>query len=350
MGTAIPRWLMALTVVAGLLAEVGLGQERPNPSAGLAPNSGQKAAPSSVSSPQRPPSLLERQMELSARAGADWLCRANRPDGRFVYGYVPALKMVLEGDHYLRQAGATVALARAARYTGNERHAAIARQAILTLLLDTATDPQDARVRHTTLPSVVVNRLAAAGLLVLAINELPSPAADLTQQSEESCLYIAQQQRADGSLNYSDGTGDVKAPVEDPEGINYYPGEALYGLMVSQHNQPAGWKTEIVRKARPYYQAWWRSHATMALVPWHTAAYAEAYLITKEPAFAESVYQMVNWLCGLQHERLEPTSSALGGRIYDLGRRARDDSGAASGFRIVCRSAGRGMPGGGREW
>src|ERR1700730_7471435 len=110
MGTAIPRWLMALTLIAGLLAEVGLGQERPNPSAGLAPSSGQKAAPLGVSSPQRPLSLLERQMELSARAGADWLCRANRPDGRFVYGYVPALKMVLEGDHYLRQAGAAVAL------------------------------------------------------------------------------------------------------------------------------------------------------------------------------------------------------------------------------------------------
>ena len=257
MRTTIPRWLMALTLIVGLLAEVGLGQERPNPSAALAPSSGQKASPSGVSSPQRPQSPLERQMELSARAGADWLCRANRPDGRFVYGYVPALKMVLEGDHYLRQAGAAVALARAARYTGNERHAAIARQAILTLLLDTATDPQDARVRHTTLPSVVVNRLAAAGLLVLAINELPSPAADLIQQSEELCLYIAQQQRADGSLNYSDATGDAKAPIEDPEGINYYPGEALYGLMVSQHHQPAGWKTEIVRKARPYYQAWW---------------------------------------------------------------------------------------------
>src|SRR5262249_44666333 len=45
---------------------------------------------------------LERQMELSAQRGADWLFRANRADGRFVYGYVPALQKVLEGDHYLR--------------------------------------------------------------------------------------------------------------------------------------------------------------------------------------------------------------------------------------------------------
>src|SRR5436309_9431519 len=131
---------------------------------------------------------LQKQMYLSASRGADWLARANRSDGRFVYGYLPALKANLEGDHYLRQVGAAVALAREARFTGNERHAAIARQAVLTLLLETTVE--DGRVRYTTLPSTVVNRLAAAGLLVLAINELPSPGEDLLQQSEQLCAFI----------------------------------------------------------------------------------------------------------------------------------------------------------------
>jgi hypothetical protein len=250
-------------------------------------------------------SPLQRQMDLSAQAGADWLCRANRPDGRFVYGYLPALKAVLDGDHYLRQAGAAVALAKAARYSGSPRHAAVARQAVLTLLLDTAPDPQDAQLRHTTLPSAVVNRLAAAGLLVLAINELPSPGADLLEQSEQLCLYIGRQQRADGSLNYSDAPVNGSAPVEDAEGISYYPGEALYGLMISQRHRPAGWKTDVVRKARPFYQAWWRAHPSTAFVPWHTAAYAEAYLLTKEQAFADSVNSMTEWICGLQYVRLD---------------------------------------------
>src|SRR4051812_6658633 len=64
-------------------------------------------------------SPLQRQMYLSAQRGADWLQRANRPDGRFVYGYLPALHKPLEGDHYLRQVGAAFALARASRYTGD---------------------------------------------------------------------------------------------------------------------------------------------------------------------------------------------------------------------------------------
>src|SRR5205807_8600002 len=103
----------------------------------------------------------------------------------------------------------------------------------------TAPDTQSPRGRSLTLPPAVVNSLAAAGLLVLAINELPSPGEDLLQQSEELCTFIGRQQRDDGSLNY---TGEEQGAQNDPDGINYYPGEALYGLMRSQQYRPAPWK------------------------------------------------------------------------------------------------------------
>ena len=35
-------------------------------------------------------------MHLSAQRGADWLFRANRSDGRFVYGFLPAVNAPLE--------------------------------------------------------------------------------------------------------------------------------------------------------------------------------------------------------------------------------------------------------------
>jgi len=35
---------------------------------------------------------LQKQIYLSEQRGADWLQRANKSDGRFVYGYLPALK------------------------------------------------------------------------------------------------------------------------------------------------------------------------------------------------------------------------------------------------------------------
>jgi hypothetical protein len=249
-------------------------------------------------------SNLQRQFYLSAQRGADWLQRANRPDGRFLYGYVPALRTPLEGDHYLRQAGAAFAVARAARFFGDDRGAAVARQAILTLLLDTTCDAKTPQVRSTTLPSTMVNRLAAAGLLVVALNELPDPGDDLLAQSDQLCNYIRSQQRANGSLCLGDDPADPR--TEDPEGINYYPGEALYGLLRSQQHRPAAWKTDVARKALAYYQSWWREHKNPAFVPWQTAAWTEAYLLTKERAFADFVNEMNDWVCTLQYQQLDP--------------------------------------------
>ena len=293
---------LSLTLLVGLAALSPLTAQNPTPAA---PPAARPAAPASRDIAKLSP--LQRQMYLCVQSGADWLHRANRPDGRFEYGFLPCLKTKLDGDHYLRQVGAAYALARAARLTGDERHAAIARQAVLTLLLDTTTTAAAANqpaVRHTTLPSVVVNRLASAGLLVLAINELTKPADDLLEQSEALCRFIAKQQQADGSLSY------VDSPAEsvDPEGVNFYPGEALYGLMRSQQYRPAPWKTEVVRKALAYYRPWWQKHKNMAFVPWQTAAYAEAFVQSqgKEQAYADFIFEMNDWMCGLQYTRMDP--------------------------------------------
>src|SRR4051794_3869938 len=145
------RWLF-VSLVLGLAGFTTLsltrGQDRPaaprpfvpSPApSGQAPGaSADPAAAGPVTPPAAAPardvskySPLQKQMLLSAQRGADWLYRMNEVKGRFVYGQVPALKVKLEGDHYLRQAGAAFALARAARFTGEERHAARATQAVL---------------------------------------------------------------------------------------------------------------------------------------------------------------------------------------------------------------------------
>ena len=300
-------WLLgsvALGLSGWVLLSWSRGQEQP----GRPP---MNPKPPAQEAPRPAPDLsrlspLQRQFYLSAQWGADWLYRANRPDGRFMAGYLPALQLVAEGDHYLRQVGAAAALARAARFTGNERYLARARQAVLTLLLDTAPDPKDPRVRSTTLPSAVVNRLGAAGLLLLAIHELPSPGNDLLDQGEQLAAFIFRQQQPDGSLSCSNGAAGTDRPPEQTEGEAHYPGQALAGLMASQRNRPAPWKTEVVRKALAHYGPWWKAHPNPAMVPWHTAAYTEAFLLTKDKAFADAVFDMNDWLCGLQYTRLDP--------------------------------------------
>jgi hypothetical protein len=301
-----------VVLVAGLFLALSLtrGQER-TPSAALAapqeksqPNPGTSAETSGVKSARDISKLsdLQKQLWLSATRGAEWLYRANGPDGRFAYGIVPALKAPMEGDHFLRQAGAAAALARAARFTADQRYAARATQAVVALLADTTPDPRDPQSRHTIFSSSAVNRVAAAGLLLLAIHELPAPAEDLLAKSEQLCNYLRKQQLSDGSLNCAETSEASWSDAQDPEGINVYPGLALYGLMCSQQRRPAAWKTDVVRNALAYYKAWWRKHKSMTFVPWQTAAYTEAFLLTKEQAFADFVFEMNDWICLLQYQ------------------------------------------------
>jgi hypothetical protein len=267
------------------------------------------AAPAPPAQPRRDLSKLsvfQRQLYLSAQRGSEWLQRVNRVDGRFQPGVVPALRRPLEADHYLRQAGAAIALARAARFLQDERGTAVARQAVLTLLLDTERDPQNAQVRRTAFPPTVVSRLGAAGLLVATIHELPAPGADLLAQADELCAYIRQRQRADGGLSDADPAEAGKQAPAARQAEWFYAGLALHGLLRSQHDRPASWKLEVARKARAYYRAAWRANKDLAMVPAHTAACAEAFLLTREPAFADFAGEMNDWLCTLQYEQIDP--------------------------------------------
>ncbi len=273
----------------------------------------QTPAPSPLSSLAQAPARdfsklgdLQKEMLNSCQRGADWLYRMNGVKGRFLYGYLPALKTEMEGDHYLRQVGAAFALARAARFLGEDRYAVRATQALLNLLDETTTDATDPHCRHTSLPSGAVNRLGAAALLVLAINELPAPQADLLDKSEELCNWIRRQAREDGSLRCQDETDSVKAEADDADSVNEYPGAALYALLRSQKHRAASWKIDLARKAVVHYRAWWNAHRSLAFVPWQTAAFAEAYLQTKEAPFAEFVFEMNDWLCGLQYDQIDP--------------------------------------------
>ena len=185
-------WLGVVTIVSlasFLVYSLSQGQEQSRPTTVAVPAVAAPRAEAATERPVRDVSKLpplQQQMYLSAQRGAEWLVRGNRPDGRFFNGVLPALQKVVEGDHYVRQVGAVLALARVARLTGEERYAAIARQALLTLLLDTVVDPQDPNVRMTTMPSAAVNRLASAGLLVAAIYELPAPGSDLVAPADVS--------------------------------------------------------------------------------------------------------------------------------------------------------------------
>jgi hypothetical protein len=302
-------WLAALTVLAG--GGLFVFSQTPGPDrVPLPAPPGPGAAARPQPAPARPAgrdlsrlTLVQRQLAVSAQRGADWLQRSTRPDGRFGYVAAPALRLRSDNDHYLRQAGAACALARAARFNQDERAAASATQAVLTLLLATAPDPKDPQVRCTTVPSTAVNRLAAAGLLVLAVHELPAPATDLLAQADQLCNYLRSRQKADGSLSAADGP--EAGAGETPEAADAFAAEALYALARSHLRRPAPWKPEVLRKALAYYHPRWQARKGLAALPRLTGAWAEAYLATGERAFADAALELCDWLGPLQYQQLD---------------------------------------------
>jgi hypothetical protein len=308
---------VALALAGFATFSLSRGQDRQapaKPAGSEAPNGSLSAAPSKSATPDSAPvtrdfshlNELQKQMPLCARRGAEWLFRMNEMNGRFTYGYVPALHVPLDGDHFLCQAGAAFALARAARFTGEERYAVRATQTVLALLDETIVDKSDQEMRYTVLPPAAINRLGAAGLLVLAVHELPAPQVDLLDKAEQLCNYIHHQARADGSLACAEPGDDGKVAPDDAEAVSTFPGEALYGLIRSCKLRPAAWKLDVARKAAVYYRSWWKAHKDSAFVPWQSAAFSELYMQTKDPTCAEFVTEMNDFLCGLQYDQIDP--------------------------------------------
>src|SRR5207247_11056717 len=58
---------------------------------------------------------------------------------------------------------------------------------------------------------------------------------------------------------------------DDPEAVRRHAGQALYALLLSQARRPAPWKTDLARKALPYYRQWWREHRDREAAAWQAA-------------------------------------------------------------------------------
>ena len=265
-----------------------------------------------------PENGLRLRLSRSADRGAHWLLRSSRPDGLFVYGWSPAVNRALDDNNYLRQAGAAAALARAAGHMQDSEMAAAAQRAIIVLVeTHTREDARDPRRRRPTLWSAEANPVGFSALLLWAVSELPDPDPALLEYGDQLARFLAFRQRPDGSINIA---GSDEPEAEDsPEGMNYYPGEALYALMRSHARSPAGWKLATVERAFPFYRRVWREEFSAAFVPWQTSAYAEAFLVTGKAPYADFVFAMNDWLVELQYKQGAPKQWQGGFATFDRG-------------------------------
>jgi hypothetical protein len=274
--------------LALLLFAPGLAQDR-------------SASPRTASEDPELPDLsrlhpFHRVVYLSARRGTEWLWNANRPDGLFVSGHVPALKVELDDEQFVNQAGAAAALARGARLANTSRCTARARQAVLAMLASTRTDPANPGVRFTIFPESEVNRVAAASWLVLAIAELPEQGADLLEQLDQLSQFLVRQQEVSGHIR-TELAATVQPTMTDAEVATL----ALRALARSQLVRPAGWKLDAAIKSMRYYHQSWQKERQITAASWLTCAAADLFAASKDKAQASVAFDLADWLCTLQY-------------------------------------------------
>jgi hypothetical protein len=285
------------------------------------------------------------QTQAAVRAvllSATWMTRMNQSHGRFIAGFNPALRQPLPRDHDLHQARAALAMAQLAKFMGDERHAAIASQSILTLCAATKVDAADPTCRTPVHSSLVCNRVGFAATLVLAIHSLPAPDATLLTQAEQLTQFLHKQCLTDGSIHYTDGVADNSIEV-DPAGLNEYPGIALQAIIVSHRLKPATWKMEAVKKGVAYYQNLCQSRPHPLLAATLTPAAAELYLQARSNDAANCVFELNDILgrCQIQSNDTRTPQNAGGFRTSTSLQNADQPSGPETGFYLQSLACAR---------
>ena len=188
------------------------------------------------------------QAVQTLRSTSAWLTRMHQPDGRFLGGLNPTLARPLDNISDVSQALATRAMVQSATFTGEEKLAATAGQAILALLTFTKLDSADTTCK---VPTLTAEKCPAAfaAALALAIYESPNADAKLLGEAEALCCYLRKQLRDDGSVNIS-----AEAIKVDPTTAAMAPGLCFQAFAASNRVKAEAWKMQAIERGLAHYR------------------------------------------------------------------------------------------------
>ncbi|MFO0800821.1 MAG: hypothetical protein U0804_25420 [Gemmataceae bacterium] len=244
-----------------------------------------------------------QQAVRGVASGSSWLMRMNQAQGRFLHGYRPAVRQAMEGGDELRQAFGALALAQAAKFTGDDRTATVAGQSILTLLTSTRLDPADPTCRVPTVTAC--NRIGFAAILSLSVYALPGPDDRLLAEADRLCHFLRKQCQPDGSIQYADGP--------DPAGANEYPGYALSAIVANYMARPDPSKADVAARTMTFYRAAFRSAPHPLLAATLIPAFADFRLQNNHAEAGAAALELADWLCGLQYPAAFPRNPTWSG-------------------------------------
>lgn len=252
----------------------------------------------------------------------DWLSRQVRPDGRMTYRYFPTKSQEDRGNNMIRQWMATIALnSSAARRRDGSMFDLAERNIRYNLSKFYKEDKGFGLIEYRGQV-----KLGAVALATLAIVTHPNRAAFAPY--EQAML------RTIDALHQEDGEFHTfyKPQSRIGENQNFYPGETqlLWAYLYRETRDPK--LLAKFMKSFEYYREWHlegyarkgkragKPNRNPAFVPWHTQAYYIVWEITKDEGLRDFVYEMNDWLLGMQQWESAPYPDVKG-RFYDPRRR-----------------------------
>lgn len=280
----------------GVLACAGIGSPITAQSVPLAPSA---VAPASHrESPSDTTAPIHRFRDLHSfpretvqaiyalRAGADWLARMNQSNGRFFPGINPVSQAIASDVSLIPQLQATLALAHAANFTGDETYTMRATQAVLVLRSQTRVSAEAPSIRVPTITASECSPVTFAALLAQAIWALPNADEALRHDADQLCAFLRQQQRADGSFAQPSEYGPALLTL------------AQQARMQSESAQIDPLIRGVVAAIKQF-QATPQSDFAAAILP----ALCECALRTKKAEITTAALQLGDWLCSCQYTR-----------------------------------------------
>jgi len=129
---------------------------------------------------------------------------------------------------------------------------------------------------------------------------LPGADPRLTAEAEKLCAFLHKQFLPNGSIHCSDGQPDESRI--DSTAVNQFAGYAIQAVMASHRVKPAPWKQEVATKALEYYRSYFKGHTHPLLAATLTPGLADLAMQTGSVEAATLVFEMNDWLIGLQYQ------------------------------------------------
>lgn len=257
----------------------------------------------------KPEDVTQAAIRDAARLATEWLAANVAISGELPYGFRPSELKPLEGTNRIRQWMATIALERAAQPSLDP---AIWELAERNLAFNMATTyRQEGALGVITSPG---NEVSLGGVAMAALAIAESHAGGRYGAEQAALAATIDQLHTD-----SGAFRTFLRPATRTDNQNFYPGEALLYWATIYEKQPDPALLGRFMASFRHYRQWHRDHRNPAFIGWHTQAAYKMWRQTGDAELRDFVFEMNDWLIGLQQWAMPTEYRDLMGRFYAPG-------------------------------